>query len=109
MKTGAAVEPSRKRRRPYFYTNDHLIGDVWQDLAQTTQAHSVLACAVMVALGRDEQQRVHFRSARNRGIQREKLEAMIGHMMHYAGWPAGANALRVLKEVQDQMDAEQKA
>ena len=90
------------------YTNDHLFGDVWQDPALTTQEHSLITCAVLVALGRDEQQKVHFRGARNLGISREKMEAMIGHVMHYAGWPTGATASRVLKEVWDQMDAEQK-
>lgn len=90
------------------YTNDHLFGDVWQDPALSTQEHSLITCAVLVALGRDEQQKVHFRGARNLGIPREKLEAMIGHVMHYAGWPTGATASRVLKEVWDQMDAEQK-
>ena len=64
-------------------------------------------CAVPLAPGPEEQQKVHFRGARNLGISREKLEAMIGHVMHYAGWPTGATASRVLKEVWEQMDAEQ--
>lgn len=91
------------------YTNDHLFGDVWQDPALSVQEHSLLTCATLVALGLDEQQKAHFRGARNLGIKKEKLEAMIGHVMHYAGWPAGMTAARVLNEVWDQMDKEEAA
>jgi 4-carboxymuconolactone decarboxylase len=105
---GPNLPRSSMPERVARYTNDHLFGDVWQDPALTTEEHSLITCAVLVALGRDEQQRVHFRGARNLGIPREKLEAMIGHVMHYAGWPTGATASRVLKEVCEQMDGENK-
>ena len=32
---------------------------------------------------------------------------MIEHVMHYAGWPVGMTAARVLSEVWDQMDKEE--
>lgn len=99
---GAPYVPERIKR----HTNDHLFGDVWQNPALSTEEHSLITCAVLVATGREEQQRGHFRAARNLGIPREKLEAMIEHVMHYAGWPAGMTAARVLSEVWEQMDKE---
>ena len=53
-----------------------------------------------------EPSRLHFRGARNLGIERSKIEAMITHVAHYAGWPVAVSALRVLGEVWDEMDAQ---
>ena len=50
----------------------------------------MITCSVLVALGRDDEQRTHFRGARNAGISRPKLEAMITHVAHYAGWPVAS-------------------
>ena len=40
------------------------------------------------------------------GIPRAKLEELITHVAHYAGWPAAVSAFRVLDEVWQAMDAE---
>ena len=66
----------------------------------------MITCSVLVALGRDEEQRTHFRIARNLGISRTKLEAMITHVAHYAGWPVASSALRILNDVWLSMDTE---
>jgi len=58
-----------------------------------------------VALAREREQLLHFRAARNLGIPREKLEAMIAHVAHYAGWPVAVSAARVLDTVWSEMDA----
>lgn len=85
----------------------HLFGDVWQGPELEVEERSLLTCAVLVALGREAEQRLHFRGARNLGISRDKLDAMIAHVAHYAGWPVAASASRVLADVWDEMDAQQ--
>ena len=59
----------------------------------------MVTCVALVDLGKEAEQRAHFKGARNLGIPREKLEDMIIHVTHYAGWPAGVSAIRVLNEV----------
>jgi 4-carboxymuconolactone decarboxylase len=86
------------------HTMAHLFGDVWQGDELTVEQRSLLTCAVLVALGREAEQRLHFRGARNLGIPRQHLEGMVIHVAHYAGWPTGATALRILGEVWDAMD-----
>ena len=49
---------------------------------------------------------MHLRGARNLGIPRATLDAMILHVAHYAGWPVAVSASRVLNEVWEQMDGE---
>jgi len=81
------------------YTMEHLFGDVWQGEALDFQARSLITCTVLVSLNREAEQRIHFPGARNLGIEREKIEALITHVGHYAGWPVAASAFRVLGEV----------
>lgn len=88
------------------YSIEHLFGDVWQGPDLALPERSMITCSVLVALGRDEEQRTHFRIARNLGISRTKLEAMITHVAHYAGWPVASSALRILDDVWVSMDRE---
>lgn len=88
------------------HTIDHLFGTVWQGPGLAVEERSLLTCAVLVATGRESEQFLHFRGARNLGIPREKLEEMITHVAHYAGWPVAVSAARVLAEVWDTMDTE---
>lgn len=87
-------------------TIDHLFGDVWQRPGLAVEERSLVTCAVLVALGRESEQQLHFRGARNLGIPRERLEAAITHVAHDAGWPVAVAAFRVLEEVWKQMDTE---
>ena len=80
-------------------TEEHLYGDVWQDPGLAVEERSLVTCAVLVALGREAEQCIHFAGARNLGIPREKIEAAITHIAHYAGWPVAVSAFRVLEEV----------
>lgn len=81
------------------YTIEHLFGDVWQQEGLALEERSLVTCTLLVALNRENEQRVHFTGAKNLGIPREKLEAMITHAAHYAGWPSAVGAFRVLNEV----------
>ncbi len=81
------------------YTMEHLFGDVWQQDDLSLQERSLITCTILVALNRENEQHVHFVGARNLGIPRAKIEAMITHAAHYAGWPCAATASGVLNEV----------
>ena len=83
--------------REYSFT--HLFGDVWQQPDLSLEERSLVTCTVLVALDRQSEQRLHFLGAKNLGIERAKIEGMITHVAHYAGWPCAAAAHRVLNEV----------
>ena len=87
--------PDKFRR----YTMAHLFGDVWQGEELALEERSLVTCVTLIALGREAEQRLHFVGAKNVGIPREKLEATITHVAHYAGWPNAVTAFRVLDEV----------
>ena len=93
---GGKTPMSEEFRR---HTIEHLFGDVWQGEGLAIEERSLLTCAVLVALNREHEQRLHFRGAKNLGFPRSKIEALITHVGHYAGWPVAVSAFRVLEEV----------
>lgn len=100
---GAANPPSLSKgampEQFVNYTLEHLFGDVWQGDELSLEQRSLITCTILVALNREAEQRIHFPGAKNLGVKREQLEAMITHAAHYAGWPVAASAFRVLAEV----------
>ena len=81
------------------YTIDHLFGDVWQGEELAIEERSLITCTILSALGREAQMRVHFTGAKNLGIPREKMTAMLTHLAHYSGWPTAVTGMKVLDEV----------
>ena len=81
------------------YTVEHLFGEVWQGTDMSLQERSYLTCVTLIALNREAEMRLHFVGAKNVGVPRARLEAAIAHQVHYAGWPVGMTALKVLHEV----------
>jgi 4-carboxymuconolactone decarboxylase len=81
------------------YTIEHVFGEVWQGDELALEERSLVTCSVLIALGREEEQRLHFTGAKNLGIPREKIEGIITHIAHYAGWPVAVGASRSLEAV----------
>jgi 4-carboxymuconolactone decarboxylase len=50
------------------YTIEHVFGDVWQGEELALEERSLITCSVLVALGREEEQKLHFAGAKNLGI-----------------------------------------
>jgi 4-carboxymuconolactone decarboxylase len=90
-------------------TVEHVFGAVWSRPGLTLEERELVTTSVLVALGREHEQRLHFRAARNLGFSRTKLEEILTHVAHYAGWPAAVTAFGVLDEVWRAMDAEAEA
>jgi len=87
-------------------TVEHVFGNLWCRPGLTLEERELVTTSVLVALGREHEQRLHFRAARNLGLSRAKLEEVVMHVAHYAGWPAAVTAFGVLDEVWKAMDAE---
>lgn len=87
-------------------TVGHLFGDVWNRPGLELEERSMITVAALVALGRESEQRIHIRGALKLGIPREKVEEIITHLAHYAGWPVAVGAFRVLEEVAGELAEE---
>jgi 4-carboxymuconolactone decarboxylase len=83
--------------------DDVLFGDVWEQTDLSKRDRSMITVAALVALYRTDEMRGHIRRALNNGVTKEEISGIITHMAFYAGWPTAANAVRIAKEVFDDM------
>ena len=74
-------------------------GDVWGDPALPWKTRSLLTIAMMAALHREEEFKVHFRAARRNGVGDDELRATLAQAGIYAGVPAANAAFRWAGEV----------
>ncbi len=80
-------------------TVEHLFGDIWTRPGLALRDRSLITCAVLVALGKEAQLKVHLRGLLNQGVSNHAVEEMMIHLAHYSGWPTAVNGIRVAREV----------
>ncbi|WP_353643321.1 4-carboxymuconolactone decarboxylase [Mesorhizobium sp. WSM2239] len=81
-------------------------GHVWSRPNWTQRERSMVTIALLAALGHFEEVAMHVRATANTGASREDIcEAML-HVAIYAGVPAANQAIKIAKQVFEEMDGE---
>ena len=73
-------------------------GEVWGDATLPWKTRSLVTLALMVALGREEEFKLHVRPALRNGVTLEELRALLMQCAVYAGVPAANGAFRWVRE-----------
>ncbi|AGB75264.1 MULTISPECIES: 4-carboxymuconolactone decarboxylase [Rhizobium] len=84
-------------------------GHVWSRPTLSLRERSIVTIALLAALGQDDEVAMHVRATRNTGATREDICEALLHVAIYAGVPAANHAIKIAKQVFEQMDAEQAA
>jgi 4-carboxymuconolactone decarboxylase len=66
-----------------------LLGDVWKGPELSPGERSLVTCAMLAGLSRNDELRVHVKRAVANGITAQQLRGLVVHVAFYAGWPAG--------------------
>jgi 4-carboxymuconolactone decarboxylase len=69
-----------------------LYSDVWTDPSLSPRDRSIATVAALVALYRPDELPAHLRRARDNGVTRDEIAALITHLAFYAGFPAAVSA-----------------
>ncbi len=80
-------------------TTEVLFNDVWERTELSKRDRSLITCATLAALYRQEQLRFHVRLALANGVKKEELSELITHVAFYAGWPCAVQAAQIADEV----------
>lgn len=80
-------------------TNRVLYGEVWPDSALSAHDRSLVTVSALIAMNRPDQLRSHLGRARENGVTREEVAALITHLAFYAGWPSAVTAVGIANEV----------
>jgi 4-carboxymuconolactone decarboxylase len=81
-------------------------GEIWSRPGLDRKTRSLLTIAILAALGRSEELRLHVRATRNTGATRDEVREVLMQVAVYAGVPAGnsafAHAAGVYRELDDE-------
>ena len=100
----AHVEETLKSRDEFNEAFQDLLtryawGEVWSRPGLSKQTRSMLAIAMMVALNRPDELRMHLRAASNTGVTREQIQEVRLQTAIYCGVPAANSAFHIAQEV----------
>jgi 4-carboxymuconolactone decarboxylase len=82
---------------------EHVWGGVWNRPGLDVKYRSLVVLSALATLGRLHELRVHLHGALNLGWTAEELREAFLQLSVYAGFPATLDALRVVKEVLDEV------
>jgi 4-carboxymuconolactone decarboxylase len=74
-------------------------GEIWSRPGLSRQMRSMLTLAMMVALNRQEEFRMHVKAALNNGVTPEQIKEVLLQTAIYCGVPAANNAFHIANEV----------
>jgi 4-carboxymuconolactone decarboxylase len=83
-------------------------GDVWARPGLPRHTRSLLTLAMMVALNRGDEFRLHVKAAFNNGVTRDQIKEVLLQSAVYCGVPAANSAFHLAAEVFEEMDAKPK-
>jgi 4-carboxymuconolactone decarboxylase len=79
-------------------------GEIWNRPGLDRKTRSLLCLAMMVALNRGEEFRLHVRSALNNGVTREEIKEVLLQTVVYCGVPAANSAFHAAADVFREID-----
>jgi len=106
----AHVDRSIARRTPFNEEFQDLItryawGEIWTRPGLPRHSRSLITLALMIALNREEEFRMHVRAAFNNGVTQDEIREVILQCAIYAGVPAANSAFQQAASVFAEMDA----
>jgi len=85
--------------------DDVLFGEVWSGGAISLKTRSILTVSALISKGMvDSSFQYHLTTAKQNGVTKEEMAAIITHLAFYAGWPNAWAAFRMAKEVYKECD-----
>ncbi|HXX86607.1 MAG TPA: 4-carboxymuconolactone decarboxylase [Casimicrobiaceae bacterium] len=105
----AHVDRTMTRRNDFNTEFQELItryawGEIWTRPGLPRHTRSLLTVAMMVALNRAEEFRLHVRAAFNNGVTRDEIKEVLLQAAIYCGVPAANHAFHLAEEVFAQME-----
>jgi 4-carboxymuconolactone decarboxylase len=100
----AYVDRALARRNAFNNEFQELItryawGEIWTRPGLDERTRRLLVLAMTVALGREEEFKLHVRAALERGVAREEIKEVLLQAAIYCGVPAANSAFRAAEEV----------
>lgn len=90
------------------YITRNAWGEIWTRPGLPRHTRSLLTLAMMIALNRAEEFRMHVRAAFNNGVTRDEIKEVLLQSAIYCGVPAANSAFHIADEVFRELDQKTK-
>lgn len=106
----AYVDCANRNRNEFTEAFQDLItryawGEIWSRPGLPRETRSLITLAMMVALNRPDELRMHVRAAFNVGVTRDQIREVFLQTAIYCGVPAANSAFHTAEEVFAELDA----
>lgn len=106
----AHVDRTLKNRTEFNEPFQELItryawGEIWSRPGLPKKTRSLLTLAMLVALNRDRELRMHLKAALSIGVTREEIQEVLLQAAIYCGVPAANSAFHAAEEVLEHLDS----
>lgn len=82
------------------FNDDVLFGENWNNEDIDLKTRSIITVVALMSSGvTDSSLKYHLENAKNHGVTRKEIAAVITHVAFYAGWPKGWAVFHMAKEV----------
>ncbi len=82
------------------FNDDILFGENWNNDDIDLKTRSIITVVALMAQGiTDSSLKFHLQNAKNRGVTKKEIVAIITHVAFYAGWPKAWAVFDLAKEV----------
>ena len=82
------------------YNDDVLFGENWNNTDIDLKTRCIITVVALMSSGViDSSLKYHLENAKNAGVTRQEIAAVITHVAFYAGWPKGWAVFNMAKEV----------
>ena len=90
-------------------STEYCWGHVWTRPGLALRDRSLINIAMISALNRPHELKLHVKAALNNGLSREEIREVILQVAVYCGVPAGIDSTRIAREAFAEVDAANKA
>lgn len=82
------------------FNDDILFGENWNNEDIDLKTRSIITVVALMSQGiTDSSLKFHLQNAKNQGVIKKEIAAIITHVAFYAGWPKGWAAFNLAKEI----------
>jgi 4-carboxymuconolactone decarboxylase len=89
------------------FVTEYCWGEIWNRPGLDRRTRSFINLAMLTALDRPHELRVHVRGALNNGLSKEEIREVLLQVGIYGGIPAAVDSFRLANEAFAEIDAEQ--
>ena len=82
------------------FNDDVLFGENWNNEDIDLKTRSIITVVALMAQGiTDSSLKYHLQNAKNYGVSKKEIAAIVTHVAFYAGWPKAWAVFNLAKEV----------